>query len=433
MIDEVQGFFDVHRALGTWPGGVHVELTGDDVTECVGGGEELAEVDLGDRYESVCDPRLNRVQSLELAFLVAEMLRDRPEPRRLIDLRSDTLTRPTDAMRRAMARAEVGDDVYGEDPTVAAARGAGRRAVRPRGRAVHADRLDGQRARGRARWSQPGQEVLCESRAHIARAELGAHGALTGLTMRTWIAPARAGRPGRDPRAVRPRHGAVLRAAPRRSRSRTPTTSPAERCSRSTTCATLRDVRRPASASASTSTAPGSGTPTSPPASRSRSTARVADVLAVCLSKGLGAPVGSLMVGIADAIAEARVWRKRMGGGMRQVGILAAAGLHALDHHVERLADDHAHARLLAEACGVDPATVDTNIVVVPRADAADVRGRRARAEGVLVAAGRADAPYAWSPTSTSRRGDAEKAAAVLARLPEPGSLRRVCRPATPR
>jgi 3-deoxy-7-phosphoheptulonate synthase len=76
VIDEVQGFFDVHRALGTWPGGVHVELTGDDVTECVGGGEDLLEMDLGHRYESVCDPRLNRVQSLELAFLVAEMLRN---------------------------------------------------------------------------------------------------------------------------------------------------------------------------------------------------------------------------------------------------------------------------------------------------------------------------------------------------------------------
>ncbi len=75
VIEEVQGFFDVHRGLGTWPGGLHVELTGDDVTECVGGGEELAEIDLGNRYESVCDPRLNRVQSLELAFLVAEMLR----------------------------------------------------------------------------------------------------------------------------------------------------------------------------------------------------------------------------------------------------------------------------------------------------------------------------------------------------------------------
>jgi 3-deoxy-7-phosphoheptulonate synthase len=75
VIEEVQGFFDVHRSLGTWPGGVHVELTGDDVTECVGGGEEIDEAGLANRYESVCDPRLNRVQSLELAFLVAEMLR----------------------------------------------------------------------------------------------------------------------------------------------------------------------------------------------------------------------------------------------------------------------------------------------------------------------------------------------------------------------
>jgi len=74
VMDEVQGFFDVHRSLGTWPGGLHVELTGDNVTECVGGGESLLEADLANAYESVCDPRLNRVQSLELAFLVAEML-----------------------------------------------------------------------------------------------------------------------------------------------------------------------------------------------------------------------------------------------------------------------------------------------------------------------------------------------------------------------
>jgi 3-deoxy-7-phosphoheptulonate synthase len=75
VIDEVRGFFEVHRALGTWPGGVHVELTGDDVTECLGGGGQVSALDLVHRYESVCDPRLNRAQSLELAFLVAEMLR----------------------------------------------------------------------------------------------------------------------------------------------------------------------------------------------------------------------------------------------------------------------------------------------------------------------------------------------------------------------
>jgi threonine aldolase len=110
------------------------------------------------------------------------------------------------------------------------------------------------------------------------------------------------------------------------------------------------------------------------------------DVLAVCLSKGLGAPVGSLMVGSAAAIAEARVWRKRLGGGMRQVGILSAAGLHALDHHLERLAEDHANARLLAEACDVDPAGVETNIVVVDVPDAGAVVAA-AREAGVLVGA----------------------------------------------
>ncbi|HYF74613.1 MAG TPA: beta-eliminating lyase-related protein, partial [Nocardioides sp.] len=141
----------------------------------------------------------------------------------------------------------------------------------------------------------------------------------------------------------------------------------------------------------------------------------VADVVSVCLSKGLGAPVGSLMVGSRDAIAEARVWRKRMGGGMRQVGILAAAGLHALEHHLERLVDDHAHARLLAEACGVDPATVDTNIVVVRRSDATDFVAA-AREEGVLVSAVGPSAVRLVTHLDVSSE-DAKRAAAVLSRL----------------
>jgi 3-deoxy-7-phosphoheptulonate synthase len=77
VLDEVRGFFEVHKKLGTHPGGIHIELTGDDVTECVGGGEQISHEDLASRYESACDPRLNHTQSLELAFLVAEMLRDR--------------------------------------------------------------------------------------------------------------------------------------------------------------------------------------------------------------------------------------------------------------------------------------------------------------------------------------------------------------------
>ena len=121
---------------------------------------------------------------------------------------------------------------------------------------------------------------------------------------------------------------------------------------------------------------------------------RVTDVLAVCLSKGLGAPIGSLMVGSADAIAEARVRRKRMGGGMRQVGVLAAAGAYALDHHVERLADDHANARLLGEALGLDPEGIDTNIVVVERPDAASFV-ERAAADGRAHRRRSDRAPYA--------------------------------------
>jgi threonine aldolase len=141
----------------------------------------------------------------------------------------------------------------------------------------------------------------------------------------------------------------------------------------------------------------------------------IADVVAVCLSKGLGAPVGSLVLGTRSAVDEARVWRKRLGGGMRQVGVLAAAGLHALDHHVERLADDHEHARLLADACGVDPDTVDTNILVVDVPDAPAVAAA-ARDEGVLVSAVGPRALRAVTHLDVSR-DQAETAAGVLAKL----------------
>ena len=267
VIEEVQGFFDVHRSLGTWPGGVHVELTGDDVTECVGGGEEPRE-GLGHRYESVCDPRLNRA-------VPRAVVRRRDAPQglrttRVIDLRSDTPTRPSEPMRLAMARAEVGDDVYGEDPTVR------RLEERVAGLFGHEAALfmpTGSMANVLAVRSlvAPGQEVLCESRAHIARAELGAHGAYSGVTMRAGSTSG-AGRLARHRVAVRARHGAVLRPDRRDLRGEH---------------AQLRGrrgaaARRPPGAAlvrrrrgrGCTWTAPGSGTPTSPPACRWRSTAR---------------------------------------------------------------------------------------------------------------------------------------------------------------
>jgi threonine aldolase len=301
----------------------------------------------------------------------------------LIDLRSDTVTRPTPAMRAAMASAEVGDDVYAEDPTVLALE---ERVAALFGKEAALFTPTGSMANVLAVRSVVGvgQEVLCESSAHIARAELGAHGAFTGLTMRTWTGE----RGGIDLAAVEslfaPDLGPFF--VPTRAVSIENTHNFA-----GGTVLPLEDMRELRSFADTHGVAvhlDGARIWNAHVASgvSLAEYGALVDVLAVCLSKGLGAPVGSLMVGSAEAIAEARVWRKRLGGGMRQVGILAAAGLHALDHHVERLADDHANAHLLAEACDIDPAGVDTNIVAIDVPDAAAVVAA-AREAGVLVGA----------------------------------------------
>ncbi len=301
----------------------------------------------------------------------------------MIDLRSDTVTRPSAGMRRAMAEAEVGDDVYGEDPTV------GRLQERVAALFGHEDALftpTGSMANvlALAALVGPGQEVLCESRAHILRAELGAHGAFTGLTSRTWTdargqidleAIASMHAPDMGPFFVRTTAisvedthnfagGTVLPLADLQA---------LRTYADEVGCRVHIDGARIWNAHVAT------GTPLA-------TLGAVADTMAVCLSKGLGAPIGSLMLGTADQCAAARVLRKRLGGGMRQVGVLAAAGLYALDHHLERLAEDHEHARVLAEACGMDPALTETNIVVVEVPDAQAVV-TAAREQGVLVGA----------------------------------------------
>lgn len=330
----------------------------------------------------------------------------------MIDLRSDTVTRPTEAMRAAMARAEVGDDVYGEDPTVAALE---ERVAGLFGKEAALFTPSGSMANVLAVRTlvEPGQEVLCESAAHIARAELGAHGALSGITMRTWF----------DPRGQLDLPVIEAMFAPDLGPFFVRTTAIAVENTHNFAGGTvlplddLRALRAFADGAGAAVHLDGAriwnahvatGTPLA-------EYGAVADVLAVCLSKGLGAPVGSLVVGTRDAIAESRVRRKRLGGGMRQAGILAAAGLHALNHHVDRLADDHAHARLLAEACGVDPASVATNIVVVPRDDAPGFVAA-AREQGVLISAVGARAVRLVTHLDVSR-ADAERAAAVLARI----------------
>ncbi|MEQ4499277.1 threonine aldolase family protein [Nocardioides kribbensis] len=330
----------------------------------------------------------------------------------MIDLRSDTVTRPTDAMRQAMARAEVGDDVYGEDPTVLALE---ERVADLLGHEAALFCPTGSMANVLAVRAvvKPGEEVLCEASAHIVRAELGAHGAYSGITSRTWIHP----RGQVDLPTVRSILAPDM--GPFFVRTAAISVENTHNFAGGTVLplADLRDLRELATGAGVAVHMDGArlwnahvatGTPLS-------EYGAIADVMAVCLSKGLGAPVGSLVVGSADVIAEARVWRKRMGGGMRQVGILAAAGLHALEHHVERLAEDHEHARLLAEACGVDPAGVDTNIVAVPRGDAAEVVAR-AREAGVLVSAVGPAVVRLVTHLGVGR-ADVERAAGVLAGL----------------
>lgn len=328
----------------------------------------------------------------------------------MIDLRSDTVTRPTEEMRAVMARADVGDDVYGEDPTVLALE---EKVAGLFGKEAALFTPTGSMANVLAVRSLvgQGQEVLCEASAHIARAELGAHAAYTGLTMRTWV-----GRPldlEMMASMFAPDMGPFF--VPTRAISVENTHNfgggaviPLADLQALRGFADERGVGVHLDGARIWNAHVATGTPLA-------EYGAVADVIAVCLSKGLGAPVGSLVVGTAEMAAEARVWRKRMGGGMRQVGILAAAGIHALDHHLDRLAEDHEHARLLAEACAVDPETVDTNIVVVPVADPAPIVAA-ARDEGVLVSAVGATSLRMVTHLDV-RRDEVERAAKVLAGL----------------
>ncbi|MDQ6934688.1 MAG: beta-eliminating lyase-related protein [Actinomycetota bacterium] len=328
----------------------------------------------------------------------------------MIDLRSDTVTRPSDGMREAMARAEVGDDVYAEDPTV---RRLEERVADLLGHEAALFTATGSMANilAIAALAGPGQEVLCEATAHIVRAELGAHGAVSGVTTRTWTGEAL------DLPAIEamlaPDMGPFFVA----TRAISVENTHNFRGGQVIGIETLRAARSFADQHGLGIHLDGAriwnahvatGTPLS-------AYGAVADAMGVCLSKGLGAPVGSLVLGSAEAIVQARVQRKRLGGGMRQVGVLAAAGLYALDHNLERLAEDHLHARLLAEACGMDPSSVASNIVVVDVPDAPAVV-TAAREAGVLVGA--------VGPTKLRLlthldvgRVDTEHAAAVLAKL----------------
>ena len=298
-----------------------------------------------------------------------------------VDLRSDTLTRPTAGMRRAMAEAEVGDDVYREDPTVNALE---ERVAELFGHEAALFVPSGTMGNqiGLRLVCEPGQEVLGDADCHVLTYEMGAAAALFGLSSRTVVS--RGGRLSADQliAQVRP-HGdwhltataaVVVENTHNRGGGLVQPLAELQELydwSRGAGVNVHLDGARVFNAHVA------SGVPLS-------TYGRLADTASVCLSKGLGAPVGSVLVASAERIAAGRLWRKRLGGGMRQVGVLAAAMQYALDHHVERLDEDHEHARLLAARLGVDPATVETNMVVVDDVEAPMV-AEAARAQGVLV------------------------------------------------
>jgi threonine aldolase len=305
----------------------------------------------------------------------------------VIDLRSDTVTKPTAAMRRAMAEAEVGDDVYREDPTV---RRLEEEAAGRLGKAAALFVPSGTMGNQIAirLWTRPGQEVILEARSHIIDYELGQMAAFSGVLARALPSADGFLTPEAVRAAIRPPIYYVsktgLIALENTHNMAGGTIAPQQDMEAIGALARERSLPVHLDGARLFNAAVALG----------RSAADLAapcDSVMVCLSKGLGAPVGSILAGPADFIDEALVVRKRLGGGMRQVGILAAAGLVALAQQIDRLADDHALARRLAERIGaipgvaIDPARVATNIVIfeVRQGTSEEVAGRW-KQEGVL-------------------------------------------------
>ena len=283
-----------------------------------------------------------------------------------IDLRSDTVTKPTPAMRAAIAAAEVGDDVYGEDPTInrlesRAAEIFGREAALfvPTGTMGNQIALK--------LHTQPGQEIICESRAHILDWEMATTAVFSGCLIRaipadggilTWkhIAPAIYARGN-----FRAATGLIeIENTANLAGGRITPVEVVEEIwsgAKSKSLPMHLDGARIFNAATAL-------------AVDVKALTRGFDTVMFCLSKGLCAPVGSILVGSADLMAQARIYRKALGGGMRQAGVLAAAGLIALEEMPQRLHEDHANAKLLAnslaqiEGIAIDPATVETNIVI---------------------------------------------------------------------
>jgi threonine aldolase len=285
---------------------------------------------------------------------------------KIIDLRSDTVTKPTPEMRRAMMEAEVGDDVYIEDPTVEHLQ---RRAAEMLGFEASLFFPTGSMANQTAIniHTHPGQEVICEEMAHIYNFEMATMSAFSGTLPRPV--------PGDDGfltaelvrmnirQKIYYRTETGLVSLENTHNLRGGRIHPQESVSEIIELCHSRGIRVHLDGARIFNAAVASG-------NQASELARGFDSVMFCLSKGLGAPIGSILCGSREFIERARIVRKMFGGGMRQVGILAAAGLYALEHHVERLAEDHVRARKLAEGLrqlpfvGIEPERVQTNILV---------------------------------------------------------------------
>ena len=329
-----------------------------------------------------------------------------------IDLRSDTVTRPSPAMREAMARADVGDDVYGEDPTVnrlqevvAARLGKEAALFVPSGTMANQIALRS--------LTEPGDAAIAPRDAHIYLYESGAAAALGGVQF-TLIGERGAFTPEDLQAAIYPSddHYARTRVVcventHNRSGGRVFAFEALRAIGELAKARGLRlhlDGARLWNAEAATGIDAG------------RWCAQF-DTVSVCLSKGLGAPVGSLVAGSRELIARAHRFRKMQGGGMRQAGVLAAAGLFALEHNAKRLAEDHANARRLAAGLVTLPGVTveekpETNIAIFRRADA-PAWTVRLRARGVLVSAFSSDTIRAVTHLDVSTN-DVDQALAVM-------------------
>lgn len=283
-----------------------------------------------------------------------------------IDLRSDTVTQPSQGMREAIASASVGDDVYGDDPTVnsleervAAMFGKEAGLFSPTGSLANQLLI--------RQLVKPGEELLTEERAHIVRAELGAGAVFSGITTRTW-ASERGLLNAATPLALAHENaGPYLVSTAAIAVENTHnfgggTVQPISEIATLSKEARARGIAMHLDGARIWNAHVASGTSFA-------EFGQHFDTISVCLSKGLGAPVGSISLGSKDLIAQARIWRKRYGAGMRQIGLLAAAGHYALDNNIDRLAQDHSRAKKIAHALAahdstlINPTTVETNIV----------------------------------------------------------------------